>query len=68
MHTELKAACMTLTAFAAVVVLPATTSAVNKPVITHPTGTVVKAGALIRSTNIGNVYSVNLQRIVKCPC
>jgi hypothetical protein len=58
MHKKLITACMALAAFAAFVVLPATASAVNKPVITHPTGTVLNPGAngiKIKSTNIGEV-------------
>jgi hypothetical protein len=44
MHKKLITACVALAAFAAFVVLPATASAVNKPVITHPTRTVLKTG------------------------
>jgi hypothetical protein len=56
MQQKLFTACSALAAFAAFVVLPATASAVNKPVITETTATVLANGARITSTNIGEIF------------
>jgi hypothetical protein len=59
--------CMT---FAALVVLPATASAINTPVLTQPTGTALEKGALIKITNVGEVLlreGPNQSVIYQCP-
>jgi hypothetical protein len=51
MSKKLIAACMALTAFVAFAVAPSLASA--KPVVTHPTGTVLATGKNIKATNVG---------------
>lgn len=53
MRTKLTMACMALAAFAAFVVLPATASATNDPLLTHPTGTAIPVGSNILATQVG---------------
>jgi hypothetical protein len=58
MGKKLITACLGLFALAAFA-LPATASAVNNPIITHPTGTALAVGTKFLATNIGNTQLKN---------
>jgi hypothetical protein len=58
MHKKLITACLAVFALAALA-LPAISQATNSPVITHPTGTILKTGTLIEGTNIGETFMRN---------
>jgi len=58
MHKKLITACLAVFALAAIA-LPAVAQATNSPVITHPTGTVLKTGTTLLGTNIGETFMRN---------
>ena len=64
MSKKLITACMALAAFAAFAVVPSLASA--KPVITHPTGTVLATPTKITATNIGETEMVTSIGTLKC--
>jgi hypothetical protein len=51
-------ACIALGVLSAIA-LPAVAQAVNKPLITHPTGKVLAPGVKMKATNVGNTLLVN---------
>jgi hypothetical protein len=66
MHKKLIAACMALAAFAVFAIGPATASATNNPVVTHPTNTVLAKGAKITGTLLnGSSVLWNTAKTVK---
>jgi hypothetical protein len=64
MSRKLISACMATAAFAVFAATPASSSAA--PVITHPTGTVLKTGTLLKSTNVGGSRFTSATLNVEC--
>jgi hypothetical protein len=64
MSKKLIASCMALAAFTAFAVVPSLASA--KPVITHPTSTVLATGTKIKATNVGNATMVTPVGTLTC--
>ena len=66
--SKLVRACMALAAFAAFAVLPATAAATNDPQLTHPAGTLLAPGTLIKATSVGATEFTNTAKepLVTC--
>lgn len=69
MLKKLPIACAALIAYAIFVVLPAPASATNDPELTHPTGTLLSTGSVLKGTNLGETAVTGPQKEVfyRCP-
>jgi hypothetical protein len=67
MSKKIIMACMALVALAAFA-LPATASAANNPLLTHPTGTAIPAGTKITATQVGSsfLWNTSNSKLLEC--
>ena len=68
MSRKLITACMALAAFVAFAVVPAGASANNDPDLTHPTGTMLAAGAKIKATSVGHTLMTDANGGILITC